>query len=385
VSAPPAQGPLAGLVVVEIAQFLAGPAAGLRLADLGARVIKVERPGSGDICRSLYLSDTEIGGDSTLFHAINRNKQSLSADLKNEADLDLVKRILARADVVIHNFRPGVAERLGIDPATLRAEFPRLIVGTISGYGEDGPWADLPGQDLLAQALSGVMWLNGSAGDGPVPVGLSVADMLAGHVLVEGILAALVRRGMTGEGAYVATSLLEVLVDFQFEVLTTYLNDGGRPPRRAAVDNAHAYLAAPYGVYRTADSHLALAMTPLARLEPLLGIALSSAGEGGQAFADRDSIKAAIAERLATRTTGEWLALLRAEDVWCAPVLDWDGLLASPAFERLDLLQSVRRDGKALRTTRAPLRIDGARPADPRGAPRVGEHDDEIRNEFGAR
>jgi crotonobetainyl-CoA:carnitine CoA-transferase CaiB-like acyl-CoA transferase len=296
-----------------------------------------------------------------------------------------MKRILARADVVIHNFRPGVAERLGIDPATLRAEFPRLIVGTISGYGEDGPWADLPGQDLLAQALSGVMWLNGSAGDGPVPVGLSVADMLAGHVLVEGILAALVRRGMTGEGAYVATSLLVVLVDFLFVVLTTYLNAGGRPPRRAAVDNAHAYLAAPYGVYRTADSHLALAMTPLARLEPLLGIALSSAGAGGQAFADRDSIKAAIAERLATRTTGEWLALLRAEDVWCAPVLDWDGLLASPAFERLDLLQSVRRDGKALRTTRAPLRIDGARPADPRGAPRVGEHDDEIRNEFGAR
>jgi crotonobetainyl-CoA:carnitine CoA-transferase CaiB-like acyl-CoA transferase len=377
------EGPLAGLVVVEIAQFLAGPAAGLRLADLGARVIKVERPGSGDICRSLYLSDTDIGGDSTLFHAINRNKQSLSADLKNADDLALIKRILSRADVVIHNFRPGVAERLGIGAEALRAEFPRLIVGTISGYGEDGPWADLPGQDLLAQALSGVMWLNGSAGDGPVPVGLSVADMLAGHILVEGILAALVRRGIGGEGAHVATSLLEALVDFQFEVLTTFLNDGGRPPRRAAVDNAHAYLAAPYGVYRTADSHVALAMTPLARLEPLLGVSLVRA-EAGDAFAERDAIKAIIAERLATRTTDAWLSLLRAEDIWCAPVLDWNALLASPAFRRLDLLQAVKRGGEDLTTTRAPLRLDGERPASARGAPRVGEHDEEIRREFGA-
>jgi crotonobetainyl-CoA:carnitine CoA-transferase CaiB-like acyl-CoA transferase len=379
--------PLAGLVVVEIAQFLAGPAAGLRLADLGARVIKVERPGTGDICRSLYLSDTEVGGDSTLFHAINRNKQSLAADLKDARDLALVKRILARADVVIHNFRPGVAERLGIGAAALRAEFPHLIVATISGYGEEGPWADLPGQDLLAQALSGVMWLNGSAGDGPVPVGLSVADMLAGHVLVEGILAALVRRGMSGEGAHVATSLLEALVDFQFEVLTTFLNDGGRPPRRAAVANAHAYLAAPYGVYRTADSHLALAMTPLDRLEPLLGVTLAGGIPGkdrGHAFAERDALKAVIAEQLATRTTEEWLAALRAEDIWCAPVLGWSELLASPAFRRLDLLQAVRRGGETLTTTRAPLRIDGSRPADPRGAPRVGEHDDEIRSEFGA-
>ena len=380
-------GPLSGLLVVEIAQFLAGPAAGLRLADLGARVIKVERPGGGDICRSLYLTDTDIGGDSTLFHAINRNKQSLGADLKDPDDLALVKRILARADVVIHNFRPGVADRLGIGVETLRAEFPRLIVGTISGYGEEGPWSDLPGQDLLAQAISGVTWLNGSAGDGPVPVGLSVADMLAGHILVEGVLAALVRRGITGEGAHVATSLLEALVDFQFEVLTTHLNDGGRPPRRAAVGNAHAYLAAPYGLYRTADGHVALAMTPLARLEPLLGVSLAAeAGGDGErhAFAERDRLKAIIAARLAEKTTAEWLALLRAEDIWCAPVLDWEQLLASPGFQRLDLLQAVRRQGTSLTTTRAPLRIDGTRPASPAGAPRVGQHDQDIRREFDA-
>jgi crotonobetainyl-CoA:carnitine CoA-transferase CaiB-like acyl-CoA transferase len=215
-----------------------------------------------------------------------------------------------------------------------------------------------------------------------VPVGLSVADMLAGHVLVEGILAALVRRGISGDGAHVATSLLEVLVDFQFEVLTTFLNDGGRPPVRAAVDNAHAYLAAPYGVYDTADSYIALAMTPLERLEPVLGVSLAARDKDG--FVERDRLKAIIAARLVEKPTAHWLDVLRAKDIWCAPVLDWKGLLASAAFQRLDLLQRVERDGADLTTTRAPLRIDGERPADRCGAPRVGEHDDQIRQEFGA-
>ena len=377
--------PLAGLLVVEIAQFLAGPSAGLRLADLGARVIKVERPGSGDICRTLYLSDTDLGGDSTLFHAINRNKESLAADLKDSADLALVKRLLGRADVVIHNFRPGVAERLGIGAEALRAEFPRLVIGSISGYGESGPWADLPGQDLLAQAVSGVMWLNGSAGDGPVPVGLSVADMLAGHLLVEGILAALVRRGISGEGAHVATSLLEALLDFQFEVLTTYLNDGQRPPQRAQVDNAHAYLGAPYGVYRTADGFLALAMTPLDRLEPLLGIPLARGAGKLDAFAERDELKRSIAARLGQETTAFWLDRFRPDDIWCAPVLDWEALLETEAFRRLGMLQSVRRGGAEIRTTRTPIRIDGCRGGDGHAAPLVGEQSEAIRSEFGRR
>ncbi|MFN3432996.1 MAG: CaiB/BaiF CoA transferase family protein, partial [Sphingomonas sp.] len=303
-------GPLAGLLVVDMAQFLSGPSAALRLADLGARVVKVERPGSGDICRTLYLSDTDVAGDSTLFHAINRNKESLAADLKDPADAAVVRRLIARADVVIQNFRPGVAERLGFGPDQLRATHPRLIVGSISGYGPDGPWAGLPGQDLLAQAMSGAMWLSGDRDDGPVPFGLSIADMLAGHILVEGILATLVRRGITGEGAHVETSLLEALVDLQFEVLTTYLNDGGRPPLRAAVNNAHAYLAAPYGVYRTADGWLALAMTPLPVLADLIDLPIADA----DGFVERDAVKAAIAQRLATRSTADWLAVLTPAD-----------------------------------------------------------------------
>lgn len=369
---------LDGLVVIDMAQFLSGPSAALRLADLGARVIKVERPGTGDICRTLYLSDTEIGGDSTLFHAINRNKEYLALNYRDAGDRRALLRLAARADVVIQNFRPGVADRLGVGPDALRGANPRLVVGTISGYGEDGPWVGLPGQDLLAQSLSGVTWLGGSAGDGPVPVGLSVADMLAGHVLVEGILAALVRRGISGQGALVETSLLEALVDFQFEVLTTHLNDGGRPPRRAASRNAHAYLAAPYGIYRTADGWLALAMIPLDRLGPLLELDLT-----GDPFAERDRLKALIADRLLQRTNEDWLALLRAQDLWCAPVQDWPALLASEGFRRLGMVQHVGGgDAAALATTSAPVRVDGQRPRSARGAAGVDAHGAAIRREF---
>ena len=364
---------LDGLVVIDMAQFLSGPSAALRLGDLGARVIKVERPGAGDICRTLYLSDTEIGGASTLFHAINRGKESIALDYKHEDDRAALLRLAARADVVIQNFRPGVAERLGVGPADLRAVNPRLVVGSISGYGGEGPWVDLPGQDLLAQALSGVMWLNGSAGVGPVPVGLSVGDMLAGHLLVEGILAALVRRGISGGGATVETSLLEALVDFQFEVLTTHLNDGGRPPRRAVSHGAHAYLAAPYGVYRTADGWIALAMTPLDRLAPLLDCDLD-----GDPFAGRDALNGQIAARLETGTTGAWMARLRAQDIWCAPVNDWPTLLLEEAFRRLDMLQQAG----ALSRTRAPVRIDGMRPGASAGAPAIDQHGAAIRREF---
>lgn len=379
----PPRPPLEGLLVLDMAQFLSGPSAALRLRDLGARVIKIERPGSGDICRTLYLTDTDIGGDSTLFHAINRDKQSFAADLKDPADLAAVHALMARADVIIQNFRPGVADRLGIGWEGARRLNPRLIHASISGYGEDGPWVGLPGQDLLAQAVSGVMWLNGSEGQGPVPIGLSVGDMLAGHVLVEGILAALVRRGITGEGAQVQTSLLEALVDFQFEVLTTHLSDGGRLPARSAFNNAHAYLAAPYGVYATGDGYLAVAMTPLATLARLLALPALAEAAPEEAFDNRDRIKRIIADRLAQATTNHWVGVLRAEDVWCAPVLDWPALLASEAFRRLDMLEPVRRGGASITTTASPVRIDGQRGRPAAGAPQVGAHTAALRREFG--
>ena len=217
--------PLDGILVVDFSQFLSGPSAALRLADLGARVIKIERTGTGDICRTLYVSNVVLDGESTTFHAINRNKESFAADLKNAADHERVRKLVAQADVVMHNFRPGVMERLGFDYASVRALNPDVVFGVISGYGNEGPWRDKPGQDLLVQSLSGLTWLSGNDGDGPVPMGLSIVDMLAGAQLAQGILACLVQRGINGEGSLVEVSMMESALDFQFEVLTTSMRD----------------------------------------------------------------------------------------------------------------------------------------------------------------
>ncbi|MBS1804496.1 MAG: CoA transferase [Acidobacteria bacterium] len=377
--------PLSGLLVLDLSQFLSGPYASLRLMDLGARVIKIERPDGGDLSRSLYLSDTEIGGDSTIFHAINRNKESIALNLKDAEDLDALKRLIARADVLIQNFRPGVIERLGLSYEALRDINPRLVYCSITGYGSDGPLASRPGQDLLAQALSGVMWLNGDDAQGPVPFGLAIADMLAGAAAAQGILAALVGRGVTGAGRHVETSLIEALVDFQFEVLTTYLNDGMRLPRRSSFRSAHAYLAAPYGVYPTQDGFLAIAMTPIDRLAELLKIdALAPlCADPSSWFTRRDEIKTIIANSISTMPTSHWLSILQPADIWCAEVLRWPEFLDSQGFKILDMLQTVERpDGVRITTTRSPIRIDGERPAVSRAAPTVGEQSAAIRAEF---
>jgi crotonobetainyl-CoA:carnitine CoA-transferase CaiB-like acyl-CoA transferase len=286
----------------------------------------------------------------------------------------------------LQNFRPGVIERLGLDYASLRAINPGIVYASINGYGTEGPWVQRPGQDLLAQARSGVMWLNGDEHQGPVPFGLAIADMLAGAAVAQGVLAAIIRRFRTGAGALVETSLLEALVDFQFEVLTTHLNDGRRVPRRSDFRSAHAYLSAPYGVYATADGYLAIAMTPLGRLADLLDLPALAPyrDDPGRWFTDRDAIKRIIAERLAGQPTAHWLGRLEPADIWCAKVLDWPELLASDAFKALDMLQVVTRaDNVSILTTRAPLRVDGQRPTTTRAAPLIGEQSEKIRREFG--
>lgn len=378
--------PLDGVLVVDLCQFLSGPYASLRLQDLGARVIKIERPDGGDLSRRLYLSDTEIGGDSTIFHAINRSKESLALDLKNPDDLASLRKLLGSADVMLQNFRPGVIERLGLDYEAVKAINPGIVYASITGYGDEGPWVQRPGQDLLAQARSGVMWLNGDHDQGPVPFGLAIGDMLAGAAVAQGILAALVKKGRTGTGAHVETSLLEALVDFQFEVLTTHLNDGRRKPKRSEFRSAHAYLSAPYGVYPTADGWLALAMTPLGKLRDLLQLpALDPyAGDPKSWFRERDAIKSILSHEFETRPTADWLAVLEPADIWCARVLEWPELMESEGFKALDMLQTVTRDdGVSILTTRSPLRIDGHRTTTHRAAPLIGEQSDKIRKEFG--
>ncbi|MEM7047446.1 MAG: CaiB/BaiF CoA-transferase family protein [Pseudomonadota bacterium] len=377
--------PLAGLLVVDFSQFLSGPLCGLKLADLGARVIKIERPGTGDLCRHLYISPADVDGDNTLFHAINRNKESFVADLRDETDCTRLRNLLARADVMIQNFRPGVIDRRGFGYEDVRKINPRLVYGSITGYGEMGPWRDLPGQDLLAQARAGLLWLTGSRDDPPIPMGLAVADMLAGHTLATGILAALVGRSLRGEGCHVSTSLLEVLIDFQFEVLTTYFNDGEHLPQRAAVGGAHAYLNAPYGVYETSDGYLAIAMTPsLKHLGELLDIENLP---DNPPFTKRDELKAILAKKIRTRTTEQWLKILQAADIWCAEVRDWPSLLRSHAFKELDFLQTITRakpdgDDVTLTSLRAPIRINDQVLKSTTAAPLLGEHTAAITSQF---
>ncbi|HEY1765017.1 MAG TPA: CaiB/BaiF CoA-transferase family protein [Opitutaceae bacterium] len=377
--------PLEGLLVLDFAQFLAGPFAATRLADLGARVIKVERPGTGDIGRQLYISNLALDGDSTLFHSINRNKESFAADLKSPADLAGVRSLIARADVLIQNFRPGVMERLGLGPDQCLELNPRLVYGIVTGYGREGPWTERPGQDLLAQSISGIVWLNGNADQPPMPFGIAAADLTASAHLVQGILAALVRRGVTGRGARVEVSLLESILDLQFEVTSTFLNDGGQDPQRSRINNGHAYLGAPYGVYATSDGFIALAMGSVTRLGELLELpALASFADLKTWFTRRDEIKLLLAEHLKTHPTGHWLERLEAADYWCAEVLSWKRLWATEGFRALDFEQEVTRDdGPTMKTTRCPITIDGRRFKSPRGAPRVGQHTAAIRKEFG--
>ncbi len=373
-----------GILVVDMSQFLAGPSASLRLADLGARVIKIERPETGDLCRELYISNLELDGDSTLFHSINRNKESFTANLKQSIDIERTWKLIRKADVLIHNFRPGVMDKLGFHYEAVRAAHPAIVYAEVTGYGTAGPWREKPGQDLLVQALSGLPWLNGDANQPPVPFGLAVADMFAGAHLVQGILACLVRRGLNGKGGKVEVSLLESTLDLQFEVLTTHLNDGGKVPQRSAVNNAHAYLGAPYGIYSTSNGYIALAMGSVARLGALLGCpALTAFTDAASLFSRRDEIKSIFAKHLQTNTTEHWLSILEAHDIWCADVLTWPQLIAHDAFKVLNMVQTVSRGrGIDMKTTRCPIRVDGEVFLSSKGAPRLGEDTEALVREF---
>jgi CoA:oxalate CoA-transferase len=380
-----AQAPLAGVTVLDFSQFLAGPSCALRLGDLGARVIKVERRDGGDASRSLFLADMAFDEDSALFHAINRGKQSYAADLKSPEDLEAVRRLIARADVLIHNFRPGIMERLGLGWEQVSARNPRLIYAGVSGYGPDGPWRDKPGQDLLVQSLSGIAWLSGDQDGPPVPAGLSITDTMAGAQLAQGILALLVRRGITGKGGRVDVSLIETAIDLQFEHLSVHLNRDEAMPPRSSIANGNVYLAAPYGIYQTANGWLALAMAPVDKLGTILGLETLADFPPADWFAERDAIKAQLRDHLITRATADWLALLEPAGIWAAPVLDWPALRAEPAFAALNATQTVRSpDGAELTLTRCPIRIDGSILTSPRAAPRLGADRAAIDQEFAA-
>jgi crotonobetainyl-CoA:carnitine CoA-transferase CaiB-like acyl-CoA transferase len=375
--------PLSGITVLEFSQYLAGPYAGLRLADLGARVIKVERPVKGDACRQLVTKNLTADGDSLVFHTINRNKESFSANLKDAEDLEVVKKLISQADVITHNFRPGIMSRLGLDYDSVKQMNPNIVYGEVTGYGDVGPWKNKPGQDLLAQSLSGLTWLTGNKESPPTPFGMAIADMICGTHLAQGILAVLVRKKRKGIGAKVQVSLLESIIDFQFEGLTAFLNSDHKLPERSEIVNAHAYLGAPYGIYKTSDSYISISMGSLKQLAQIIKCtSLQKYQFIDSEYENRDEIKAILSEHLLTKTTQHWLDLLEPKDYWCSKVLNYEQLTQEQAYKVLEMEQVVKRNTTTIKTTRCPIRINGEKLTSSVAAPQIGNANESLIKEF---
>ncbi len=378
-------GPLARFTVVDATRVRAGPTAVRMFADHGARVIKLEIPpgASG--------GDDMIGGrehDRADYENLHRNKDSLTLNLKAPEGVEVLHALVRRADVFVENYRPDVKDRLGIGPDTLRAINPRLVYASISGFGQDGPYATRPGFDSIAQGMGGLMSVTGRPGEGPMRVGIPIADLCAGHFCAMGILAALLEREVSGEGQWVQTSLLEAqvaMLDFQAAQWLV----AGKIPRQ--VGNEHP-LTVPTGVFATRDGHLnvaAIGQTMWLRLCRALDrpdlVDEPGFGTDPARCANRARVNAAIGEVFATRSTAEWVERLLAAGVPCGPILSVDQVFADPQVDHLGLswplehpeLGPIALVGEPMRFSRHP------RAAQPRPAPQTGEHTDTILAELG--
>ena len=376
-------GILEGYRVLDCSIAMAGPFAGQRLGDLGADVIKVE-PITGEWQRHAPAGGAKGNKINVSFLSLNRNKRSLAVDLKAPAGRELLYRLVAESDVFLQNYRPGVAARLGVDYESLREINPSLVYVSISGYGEDGPYRDRPGQDLLLQALSGAMLSAGSAGSPPQPAGQYLVDAVTASTAFEGVLAALLHRERTGEGQQVSVNMLDVITTLQMQEISVFTM-GGIPQERSAQPHAHVYIRSPYGTFATSDGYLALAMPHLPTLGELIGEPSFAELDGEVAgWTQRDEVFERVAARLRTRTTKEWFDILSPAGVWVAPVYSYADLVADPqiahngTFVEYDHPTEgrVKTPGFPYRFSRTPARVD-------RGAPLTGEHTREILDGLG--
>ncbi|SHM52781.1 CaiB/BaiF CoA transferase family protein [Flavobacterium saccharophilum] len=376
--------PLEGIIVLEFAQFMAGPSAGLRLADLGARVIKIERPVHGEAGRQIALKNLFLDNSSLVFHTVNRNKESYAADLKSPEDLECIKKLIQQADVMTHNFRPGVMEKIGLDYEKVKMINPQMIYATVTGYGTKGPWVKKPGQDLLIQSMSGFVNLSGNKNDDPVPVGAAVSDIITGSHLSQGILAALFKRIKTNQGSWVEVSLLESTLDLQFESLTTFLNDGNKKIARAEKGSAQPYLGAPYGVYKTKKGFISLAMGSLLKLGEVIGCAEISIYTNSDAwFTKRNDIMEVLETFLINKTTQQWLDILEPAGIWASAIYNYSELLEDEGYKILKMDQKLKLlSGEKVHTLRCPIRLNDKRIFSERPAPRVGQHTEDLKKEF---
>lgn len=374
---------LSGIRVLDCSIAMAGPFAAQRLGDLGADVIKVE-PTLGEWQRHAAAGGATGNRINVSFLSLNRNKRSLSVDLKDPEGKAILLEMVKTADVFLQNYRPGVAERLGVDYATLSAINPKLIYISMSGYGEDGPYRLYPGQDLLLQGMSGAMLSTGEEGTPPSPAGQYLVDAVTAYTAFEGALAALFHRERTGEGQLVQVNMLDAITAIQMQELSVF-TVGGKPQARSAEAHAHSYIRAPYGVFETSDGYITLAMAPLAKLGELIGEP-SFAGMDDQTdgWTQRDAIFAAVKAKLKGATSAEWLERFRAADIWAGPVYGYADLVADPqiAHNRTFVEYDHPTEGR-VKTPGFPIRFSKTPSAVERGAPVVGEHSREVLGELG--
>ena len=343
---------LKGVRVVSFNHFLLGPMGIQMLADLGADVIAVEST-EGAWQRHWSSGGIWKDGQSMLHTCANRNKRSLAIDLKSKEGKELAFRVIDTADVVTENFRPGVFEKLGFGYDVLKKRKPGIIFASASGYGPSGPYYAKPGQDLLVQALFGMMAITGQAHNGPRPAGASIIDHHGAALYALGILAAIVRKQRTGEGCRVDASLMQAALDLQAESLTAWMNSEHKPKVSAFKHVGGWYFAAPYGVYETADGHISLSLSPLALIGEVIGEPKLATYSEQDTWKKQDEITDLIAPRLLTRTTAEWVALMEPKGIWQAPVQDYAQIVEDPQVKHMGSLVTLPGDGK----TKAPITL----------------------------
>jgi formyl-CoA transferase len=375
-------GPLHGIRVVDMTRAMAGPYATLMLADAGADVLKIERPGSGDDTRGWgppFLEPPDGGSpQSTYYLSVNRNKRSVVLDLKDPNDVRRLRDLIANADVLAENFRPGVMERLGLGPDALEALNPRLVVLSITGFGDGGPEGHRPGFDQIAQGEAGLMSFTGPVGGPPIKAGMPISDILAGMFGAYGVASALVERERSGRGQRVTTSLLASSVAVHTFQGTRWLLAGHVPTPEG---NRHPSIA-PYGSYEVADGMITVAVGSEGlwrRFAPLVGVdpddpRFASNGERVSNIADLD---AAMAPMLRAATVDTWIERLDAAGIPAGRVRSLDEVYANPQLDHLGMIDAVDHPTLgALRLPGSPVRFGRSTRDEPRPPPLLGEHDD---------
>ena len=352
---------LDGIRVLSFNHFLLGPVGVQVLGDLGADVIAIE-PVEGAFQRRWGGANRRVDDETVLFLCASRNKRSLAIDLKAPAAKEIVERLIAGADVLCENFRPGVMDKLGFGYERARAITPSLVYASASGYGQDGPYRDRPGQDLIVQAMSGLMNINGSVDQPPIPIGVSAADHHGAQVLAMGILAALVRRARTGRGCRVDVNLLSAALDLQMESLVAFAN-GAPVSQRPPAHIAGWYYPAPYGVYRTADGHIAISLASMTTLADALEMPALAEVSDDETFTRNGDIASLIQERVAGLACAEVEAMLERHKLWYARVNDYTAVLNDPQVRHNgSVITTDNAHGTPVRLLAHPVRYDGEVP-----------------------